>query len=510
MNHIFTFVLEKQSRVLAIVLIAIAALLIVYLTRFNSLASRYMVYLFVAPISFVFIFNMKNNVLKASIPFFLLIFIEVTLISRIPLISIPINNINPTFVSTGITLAFAIVVLLSRIYKYENLYLPLSYKTLWLVFFISLFISIIFGSQMGVDYLAVNINEFVTFYLEYLLFFYLGYLAFKHIEDVDKFINVLILFGLIAAIGHLFSITTGIQIGAIRGDEIVNHDLDLVGRNWRYGGFFGNPNTMCAYYIMVLPACFFRLIKGKNLFNTAISGIAFLVMFTSLFFSGSRAGVVFLAMNLFFSLFFLKIKLKNLVSLLFGIFIIMLIINLVFDQFLVEYVERTIYTYTKKGTDSPRWLIWPITIEIILDNPLGIGVSTYNYVVMLNAYGNMYWANPHSIYLELLTQTGFAGFIAFMVIVFRIIISGVKTFRNSIDEKQKEVIALLVLMVIGFLLMGITEPIFRNQYKLNHLFGFIIGVILSIAIRNKFENLNNKLQWKNETVIQVKRQTNYN
>jgi O-antigen ligase len=282
---------------------------------------------------------------------------------------------------------------------------------------------------------------------------------------------------------------TGINLEAARGAEAVVDYRALSEDNWRYGGFFGNVNTMSAFYVMIVPASIYFLISDKSILNKLIAGVAVVAMIISLLLGASRGGLLFLGSNIIISLFFIKIKLKNVIFAFVSLITIGFILNYLLDQYFIEYLTRAFDEMARKGTDSPREMIWYYTSQIIFDHPFGLGLSTENYTIILRQYSNSFWSNPHNVYLEMTTQTGIAGLIVFMSIVIRTLWKNIKSYYSSVDPIMKESLAIVFIMMTGFLLMGFTEPIFRNQYKLNHVFALLIGFSLSLSSR--FGNLNN-------------------
>jgi O-antigen ligase len=84
-------------------------------------------------------------------------------------------------------------------------------------------------------------------------------------------------------------------------------------------------------------------------------------------------------------------------------------------------------------------------------------------------------ASPHNIYLGLAANTGIPGLIAFLVIagscLRRILVA-----RRFGDAMLRSVATTFFVLLVGFLVSGVTEPIYRNGFKLQHLFWLFAGI----------------------------------
>ena len=118
----------------------------------------------------------------------------------------------------------------------------------------------------------------------------------------------------------------------------------------------------------------------------------------------------------------------------------------------------------------------------------------------LSNYANLHWANPHNMYLHFIVQNGYLGFAAIMFIFIYTIVSNIKAYKKCEDENKKISLAFLLLMITGFMLMGITEPLFKNQYKLNYIIAIVLGLSMflsqKILLTYEAENFNEKIQIK--------------
>lgn len=483
MRTIIGNIFNRQTAVLLALNIGVALLLLGFMTAFHGLLNRYTAYIFVAPFMLILLFQWKQPVLKIAAPVFTLIFLENTIISRIPVVTVPYMSEGAVFFKMGVTFVFAITILSSLLYYNQKLKLPKGFAVLWMLFLALAFASMIIGGSIDLGFMAGNVNDFITYYLISFVFFYIGYRGFQRPEEINRFLFILLIFGIITAVAHIFAITTGTNIEGVRGQEAVAEGRDLSQDNWRYGGFFGNVNTMSAFYVMLIPAALYTVFSGTSAIKKIIAALAILSMVVSMLMGASRGGILWSVLGILVCLFYLKISWQKILTGVVLTAVVVVVADQLLGQLFQEYFQRSIDEITRKGTDSPREIIWYYTMFIIRDNPLGIGLSTYNFSRELMFYGNMDWSNPHNMYLEMITQTGFAGLFVFLIMLFRTIYSNIRAYFRTKEQAVRDALVFLLLFLVGFFLMGFTEPIFRNQYKINYIFSLMLGISLSLSTR---------------------------
>lgn len=432
---------------------------------------RWSVYLFIGPLVLFSLYKTKNSVYKISAIMAIVIFIDDTFVNRFPFTN---------YFKLTITLFFGLTAFISYMLKNDKIKFPKYFPVLWTLFFISAIASMIIGSYQGEEYLYSNTQNFVPYFLEFFMFVYLGYLAFDSPEKLKDFFFMLFIMAIIVAVGHIYALSTGRQFGLVAE---LNQD-EVTDANWRYGGFFGNVNTQSAFYVMCIPGALIYLLSEKNYLKKFFVVISISIMTLSLLFGGSRGGVLFLAANLIIAFFFLKVDMKTKVYGIIAIVLIAAIVSFFLQEYFFEFFERTFERFNEKGLeDTTRAKNFAASFQILLDNPFGIGVSQMNFIPLLMQYANIFFASPHNVYLEMGLQVGINGLIAFLAIVLLTVFYNVKTFRSADDPDLKLTLSLTLLQLTGFLLMGFTEPIFRNYFKLNHLFGLMLGISLSLYYR---------------------------
>ena len=132
-------------------------------------------------------------------------------------------------------------------------------------------------------------------------------------------------------------------------------------------------------------------------------------------------------------------------------------------------------------SDTVRLEIWGATLELLKDFPMGVGLTSKIFAEELNrVHPGFFFANPHSIYLGVMVQTGVLGFLAMATLVGGALSRGLYTVRESARRYYSPLYAIPAIGILVFLCGGITEPIFSNGHKLNHLFWILIGAATRI------------------------------
>ncbi len=433
---------------------------------------KWTMYLTVAPFLVYPIIKTRNFIIKIALIFGVILVVDDIFIFR--------NWFDEKLggFSFNVSLILLICILAYELIFKEKVPKLDIYLLFWIIFITSAILSAYIGSFLFTKY-SNEINCLQTYYLEFFGFFYLGYLAVFRKINLKLFLIALIAFGGLVAMGHFYSLYTGQSFEGIRHLSL-DKGLDLTQeRNWRYGSFFRNPNTMAAFYVMLIPPSvillFSKIISKKS---KLIVLVASNLMFFSLLLSGSRMGVALLGFILSLVILFHLTKIKklfNLVVLSAAGILLFYLINFMTDDLLFRNIHKTFMRFFLQHSEDVRFQIWKTVINLSVSYPLGIGLYWENFLGLLMATKNLYFANAHNIYLSILIKTGFIGLTGFLGIFLIPFFSAVKGIFSN-DKLQQPIFIALTLILLGFLMFGITEPLFTNQEKLNHIVGVVLGI----------------------------------
>jgi O-antigen ligase len=196
----------------------------------------------------------------------------------------------------------------------------------------------------------------------------------------------------------------------------------------RVVSFFGDELIVGAFYHgFVLFFLSYLILRGTK--NNILILTIILILLTS-FIIGERSNFIKLFLSiLIFTTFALKINYKiKIVTLLFITTIIITFIN--FNQnFKTRYFEqiKTVFTidgYSKFMKESQYGAHRDVAVKILNDNLFfGVGVKNFRHESLKDKYENKeylqthkrYATHPHQVHHEMLSETGFFGYLSFLI-----------------------------------------------------------------------------------------------
>lgn len=142
---------------------------------------------------------------------------------------------------------------------------------------------------------------------------------------------------------------------------------------------------------------------------------------------------------------------------------------------------QDLFEFQERSSGHARLEIWQTSWLIFKEHPiLGIGLNDFEYHYRENlprvAFPPLEWlvAQPHNLYLALLTQTGILGFLAFLWIIIKFIKS---TFQQS--NQILTTYYLLLASMSAILIHGLVDtPYFKNDLSI--IFWIITATFLII------------------------------
>lgn len=136
-----------------------------------------------------------------------------------------------------------------------------------------------------------------------------------------------------------------------------------------------------------------------------------------------------------------------------------------------------LFEFQERSSGHARLEIWQTSWLIFKEHPiLGVGLNDFEYHYRKNlprvAFPPLEWlvAQPHSLYLALLTQTGLLGFLAFLWII-------VRFFQIKNDTGFKFQVSSFMAVLSVILIHGLVDtPYFKND--LSVIFWLIIALLI--------------------------------
>ncbi len=247
-------------------------------------------------------------------------------------------------------------------------------------------------------------------------------------------------------------------------------DRDLEVGLSRAFSFLGSPNAFAGYGILLAPiALGFLFRKDTPFSHKLIFGIIFLILAAGVFSSLTRAAWV--AMVPALMLFGILIKKTQWML---GFLVVLLVLASFSAPVRTRFANLFTEQYQEKSEIGGRNYRWNLAIAIFEENPLlGRGPGSYGGAVAYRAqaFQGLYVDN---FYLQILSNFGFLGFMAFLWILIEIFRYLIFSAKKAL-ERDRIIIYGALCGVVAFLTHNVTENLIE-VIPLAVIFWAIIGL----------------------------------
>ncbi|MFA5777689.1 MAG: O-antigen ligase family protein [Parcubacteria group bacterium] len=192
--------------------------------------------------------------------------------------------------------------------------------------------------------------------------------------------------------------------------------------------FFPDPHMFSFYLGMLLPFAIALFWKNKSNLYLIISA---LILITDIF-TFSRGGYLGLLAGLIFTLFIFKKELVRRFSLkkfvITNIFILIIAAIIMFPNPISQRLASSFDV--SEGSNSGRLETWKQSLEVIKNNPLGVGIG--NYALKIKPSAN--YREPiysHNLYLDIAAETGILNALIFIWLIIVSILSFIRLGKNN-------------------------------------------------------------------------------
>jgi O-antigen ligase len=132
-----------------------------------------------------------------------------------------------------------------------------------------------------------------------------------------------------------------------------------------------------------------------------------------------------------------------------------------------------------------RWLFNRVALAMLEDNPIGIGINHFAYMVLKGRYFEMTGRDreggiDHNIYLLTGAELGYIGLFAFLWIVIQPIVVAFRGARQARSDVRGDLMMGLGCGMLAFNLQGYLEWAWR-QTPLQQIFWIILGITAGLA-----------------------------
>jgi O-antigen ligase len=251
----------------------------------------------------------------------------------------------------------------------------------------------------------------------------------------------------------------------------------------RYGGPIGESNIWGQVLVSAIPIILYIIAKERDLLPKFLPAAAGLFIILAMFFTESRGAFVALVFVLGLMAIDLKIKGSTLLSFITIIFLVLLVLPEKYSQRIMSldvFFQKQEYGLTQDESINGRRAKMLTGLAMFTSNPfLGVGFSNYsnNYWIYAGNLGldssvlNVGESEgdqqePHSLYVEIISETGIFGISSFLTFLGFILIGlhRSRVIDNTAKSKLRAdwrlltasiMMSLLTYLVAGFFLHGI-------------------------------------------------------
>ncbi len=206
------------------------------------------------------------------------------------------------------------------------------------------------------------------------------------------------------------------------------------------GDFIG-ANSLAAFFILSLPLAGYLFVEARNklgrLFALGSSGVLLLGLLAT----QSRGGLVGLVALICFAIFLSRSKMKTIILVLvIGCFTLTFIPPDKLERFQIFSVEKE----QMDPSSSSRLYAWGKGVEMWGDHPVvGVGIGQFGTAFgtqyrgveweekFAKQFGSNAYLRPHNIFVQVFSETGGLGFIAFMMVLITSVRSAWRTMRRQ-------------------------------------------------------------------------------
>jgi putative inorganic carbon (HCO3(-)) transporter len=241
----------------------------------------------------------------------------------------------------------------------------------------------------------------------------------------------------------------------------------------RITSFLEHYNGLAGYLNLVIPFCIAFGLRSSNSALRRLSRWCFVLASMALVLTQSRGGLLAYAAILIVSACFFapdhKARMRRVAVVLVACMLAGVVAGMFFERL----------TEIDDFTTVSRLAIWGGAFTVFARSPL-IGIGFGNLRMLMGGLLSLPdgWAgDAHNLYLELLAETGIAGFLAFAVLVFIALRRALAQYRNSSKLTEKLIGFSAFAAILGMLVHGTVDYLFHTTPQATALMFVIFGIL---------------------------------
>ena len=226
----------------------------------------------------------------------------------------------------------------------------------------------------------------------------------------------------------------------------------------RVGSTFENPNVLGEYLVLVIPVAIAMLWGQKGWFSKLATVGLTCIMLVCLIYTYSRGAYLGLMLALAM---FAVLRDRR--------FVVLGVIGLLILPFVLP--PSVINRFTSIGnlsdtSSSYRISVWLGSLKVVQDywpSGIGLGLEPFKLIYPKYSLNAAYAHHSHNIYIQLLIETGIAGFglfLAMLVVYYKTLLAG---FFRTRDRFTSTFMIAIASGMAGYLAQGMVENIWYNN-----------------------------------------------
>jgi O-antigen ligase len=248
-------------------------------------------------------------------------------------------------------------------------------------------------------------------------------------------------------------------------------DYSLAEWEGRASSFLGAPNSLAGYLNLILPFALAVFLRGQGRWKK-LGGWTFALGFAALLSTQSIGGLMGFLAILVLAIFYFVPSLQKRLAFLASTCV------LVYLSYLLRNVLNPVHSEGYVGSDAvSRLLLWGEAWNLFIHSPV-IGVGWGDFTNLYDVPLVPGAAAAHNLYLQLLSETGLMGFLAFFYLV-------VQSWRQARNQWQCSVDFLdsvLGFGILGALLSVLVHGFVDFLFQISTQFGVLFWTLLALLV----------------------------
>jgi len=249
--------------------------------------------------------------------------------------------------------------------------------------------------------------------------------------------------------------------------------------NGRITSFLFHFNSLAGYLNLILPLSLAAMVLAKERWVRQAALACHSMALAALYFTGSRGGLIAYAAMLLISMYFLRPRRTALFRVLLAMALAWAMVALLELPSQIEAEGESRFQQIDEFTSISRLALWNAAGAMFVQHPvLGVGYGNYRSLYsdyIPGAAPNQ--LDAHNLYLQVLSETGVIGFLAFFGVMAGLVTVAIKVARNSDPFYRLAGIAMG-----GALVATLTHGMVDFLFNVSPQFGGLFWVMMGLGV----------------------------